>query len=189
MHDESLNEESIFPDADIIYSKFWDRFGAFLLDGCIVLAFTLPVSYFNVTVWKIPPLYLLLGLVTMLYKPFMECRYGATLGKMIVKLEVVGHDFKKITVPEEIKRVSFYLFPAILQYIIVLPLYFSKAFDTINNYREFNDHVALSNPSLYWITWIVIGLLITDTISFFVNQPNRALHDLYAGTNVIEKRR
>ena len=189
MNDESPNEESIFPEADIIYSKFWDRFGALLLDGSIVLVFTLPFSYFNVTVWKIPSLYLLTGLVTMFYKPFMECRYGATLGKMIVKLEVVGRDFERVTISEEIKRVSFYLFPAILQHIITLPLYFSTAFNTISNYREFNRHISLSNPSLLWINGIVFVLLIADTISFFVNRPNRALHDVYAGTNVIEKRR
>jgi uncharacterized RDD family membrane protein YckC len=189
MNDESLNEESIFPEADIVYSKFWDRFGAFLLDGCIVLAITLPVSYFNVIVWKIPSLYVLIGLVTMSYKPFMECRFGATFGKMIVRLEVVGRNFEKITISEEIKRVSFYLFPAILQHIITLPLYLSKSFDTISDYREFNHYVSLNNPSLHWITGIVIVLLIADTISFFVNQPNRALHDVYAGTNVIEKSR
>jgi uncharacterized RDD family membrane protein YckC len=189
MNDESPNEESIFPDADIIYSKFWDRFGAFLLDGCLVLAFTLPVSYFNVTVWKMPTLYVLIGLITMLYKPFMECRYGATVGKMMVRLEVVGRDFEKITISEEIKRVSFYLFPAILQHIITLPLYFSTVFSTISDYRAFNHQMMLSNPSLHWITGIVIVLLAADTISFFMNQPNRALHDIYAGTNVIERRR
>lgn len=189
MNDESLNEESIFPEADIVYSKFWDRFGALLLDGCIVLALTLPASYFNVTVWKIPSLYVLIGLVTIFYKPVMECRFGATLGKMIVGLLVVGRDFEKVTISEELKRVSFYLFPAILQHIITLPLYFSTAFNTINNYKEFNRQVSVSNPSLLWINGIVFVLFIADTVAFFVNQPNRALHDVYAGTNVIVRKR
>jgi uncharacterized RDD family membrane protein YckC len=189
MNDESLNEESIFPEADIVYSKFWDRLGAFLLDGCIVVAITLPVSYFNITTWKIPSLYIGIGLVTMFYKPFLECRYGATLGKMIVGLRVVGHNFEKITVSEELKRVSFYLFPAILQHIITLPLYFSTSFESINNYREFNHHVSVSNPSLLWISGIVSVLFLADIITFFSTQPNRALHDVYAGTNVIERRR
>jgi len=189
MIDESPNEESIFPEADIVYSKFWDRLGAFLLDGCIVATITLPVSYFNITIWKIPSIYTGIALVSMLYKPFLECRYGATLGKMIVRLRVVGHDFEKITISEEIKRVSFYLFPAILQHIITLPVYFSAAFISINNYREFNRHVAANTPSLLWISGIALVLFLADTITFFATQPNRALHDVYAGTNVIEKQR
>ncbi len=188
MNDES-SEESIFPEADIIYSKFWERLGAFLLDGCIVVAITLPVTYFNITSWKIPSLYIIIGLISTLYQPFLEWRFGATLGKMIVGLEVVGHDFEKITLPEELKRVSFYFFPAILQHIITAPLYFSTAFDSIYNYREFNGYVAAHTPSLLWISGIVFVLLFADTAAFFVNQPNRALHDVYAGTNVIEKRR
>lgn len=188
MNDESP-EESIFPEADIVYSKFWERLGAFLLDGCIVVAVTLPLSYFNITFWKIPSLYILIGLISTLYKPVLECRFGATLGKMIVGLEVVGNDFEKITVSEEVKRVSFYLFPAILQHIITAPLYFSTVFDSVSNYREFNRQVSANSPSLLWISGIVFVLLFADTAAFFINQPNRALHDVYAGTNVIEKRR
>ena len=188
MNDE-LPEEPIFPEADIVYSKFWERLGAFLLDGCIIVAITLPVSYVNITMWKIPVLFILIGLISTLYKPFLECRFGATLGKMIVGLQVVGHDFKKITVSEEIKRVSFYLFPAIIQHIIMIPLYFSTAFEKINDYREFNQQISLKNPSLFWISFIVVILFLADTITFFSTQPNRALHDLYAGTNVIEKKR
>jgi uncharacterized RDD family membrane protein YckC len=183
------HEESIFPEAEIVYSRFWDRLGAFLLDGCIVVALTLPISYFNITTWKIPSLYVLIGLISILYKPFMEIRFGATLGKMIVGLEVVGSDFERVTIVEEVKRLSFYLFPAILQHIITLPVYFSSAFDSIYNYREFNRHVSATNPSLLWISGIVFVLLFADTVTFFINQPNRALHDVYAGTNVIEKRR
>jgi uncharacterized RDD family membrane protein YckC len=188
MNDKSP-EETIFPEADIIYSKFWDRLGACLLDGCIVIFITIPVSYFNITTWKIPSLYLVVSLVSIFYKPFLECRFGATLGKMIVGLEVVGHDFGKIDVSSEIKRVSFYLFPAVLQHIISLPFYFSATFDSIYNYREFNGLIAAGSPSLLWISGIVLVLFISDTVAFFVNQPNRALHDVYADTYVIERRR
>ena len=186
---EGSTDESIFPEAEIVYSRFWDRLGALLLDGCIIAAITLPVSYFNITSWKIPLLYIIVSLISILYKPVMECRFGATLGKMIVGLQVVGHDFQKITISEEIKRLSFYLFPGILQNIITAPLYFSTSFDSIHNYREFNGVVNAHNPSLLWISGIVFVLFFADTVSFFINNPNRALHDVYANTNVIERRR
>jgi hypothetical protein len=165
-------EESIFPEADIVYSKFWDRLGAYLLDGCIVLAVTLPLSYFNITSWKIPSLYILIGLISILYKPVLECRYGATLGKMIVRLEVVGHDFGKITVSEEVKRVSFYLSPPFCNNITTA--LFRYGFDSINNYR---NQQRSRKQSSYWDQRDCI--CICGHCRFFVNQPNRALHDVY----------
>jgi len=182
------DEESIFPEADIIYSTFWDRFGAFLLDGFIMVAATLPLTYFNVRIWKIPSLFVLISLFTVLYKPYLEYRYGATWGKMMVGLQVVGHDFGKITLKEELRRVSFYLVPSILQHILTVVVYYSAAFQSINDYREFNRYLVSVNPSILWIDGIVFILLMADTITFFVSHPNRSLHDLYAGTYVIENR-
>jgi uncharacterized RDD family membrane protein YckC len=186
---EGSEGESMFPEAEIVYSRFWDRLGALLLDGCIMAAITLPVTYFNITSWKIPSLYIIMSLISILYKPVMECCFAATLGKMIVGLQVVGHDFQKITISEEIKRLSFYLFPGIIQNIITTPIYFSTTFESTDNYRVFNGQVAAHNPSLLWITGIVFVLFFADTVTFFINQPNRALHDVYANTNVIERRR
>jgi len=189
MSDTMRDEDSIFPEADIRYSTFWERFGASLLDGFIMLGVTMPLTYFNITSWKIPSLYILIGLFTLLYKPFLEYRYGATWGKMIVGIEVVGHSFEKITLKEELRRVSFYLIPSLLQHVLTLVTYYSSAFLSTRDYQEFNSYIVASNPSILWLNGIVFILLIVDTITFFSTNPNRALHDIYAGTYVIEKKR
>ena len=189
MNETRPDDDPIFPEADIRYSTFWDRFGASLLDGFIMLACTMPLIYFNITVWKIPALYILVSLFTVLYKPFLEYRYGATWGKMIVGIQVVGHGFQKVTLQEELRRVSFYLVPSILQHVLTLVSYYSAAFLTSNDYKEFNNYVISTNPSILWLNGIVFVLLVADTITFFSTHPNRALHDIYAGTYVIEKGR
>ncbi len=61
----------------------------------------------------------------------MEYRYGATLGKMAVGIKVVGHQFQKVTLQEELRRVSFYLVPSIIQQILTLKFYFSDQLDSI----------------------------------------------------------
>jgi uncharacterized RDD family membrane protein YckC len=40
---------------------------------------------------------------------------------------------------------------------------------------------------LVWLNIIVFVLLVADCITFLTNDQNRSLHDLYAGTYVIEK--
>ena len=89
--------EPLFPEADIVFAKFWARFGAMLIDGLVVIAIVLPATYFNVIQWKSPWIYIVTSLLTIIYKPFMEYEYGATLGKMAVGIKVVGHQFQKVT--------------------------------------------------------------------------------------------
>src|SRR5205823_4178142 len=103
------DNEPLFPEADIVFAKFWTRFAAMLIDGIVVIAIVLPATYFNVIQWKAPWIYIITSLLTVVYKPFMEYEYGATLGKMAVGIQVVGHQFQKVTLKEELRRVSFYI--------------------------------------------------------------------------------
>src|SRR5450755_3907233 len=148
MNETLTEEELLFPEAEIKFATFLSRFGAFFLDGIIILVITLPITILNVMTWKIPYLFVLTSLIAIAYKPFMEYRFGATVGKMAARLRVVGHSFGKVTLKEELSRVSFYLIPQILQQTLTFTVYLSN--------------------------------------SFFSNYQRRALHDVYAGTYVIE---
>ncbi len=188
MNEPFPEDEPLFPDADIVFAKFWIRFGAFLADGLIIIIIILPVTYFNVIQWKIPWVFVLTSIITIAYKPFMEYQYGATLGKMAVGIQVVGNQFQKVTLTEELRRVSFYLVPSIIQQILTLKVYFSGQLDSIHHYKDYNDYIVSTNPALYILNIIVVALFVADTITFFSNDQNRSLHDIYAGTYVIEKR-
>jgi len=178
----------MFPEAEIVFAKFWIRFGAMLIDGLITIIIILPVTYFNVIQWKIPWVFIITSLLTIIYKPFMEYQYGATLGKMAVGIKVVGHEFQKVTLKEELRRVSFYIVPNIIQQVLTLNFYFSHQLDSIQHYKDYNNYIVNSNPALYILNIIVVMLFIADCITFFSNEQNRSLHDIYAGTYVIEKR-
>ena len=188
MNEPFPDNEPLFPEADIVFAKFWVRFGAMLIDGLVTVMIILPVTYFNVIQWKTPWIYILTSLLTIIYKPFMEYQYGATLGKMAVGIMVVGHQFQKVTLKEEIRRVSFYIVPNIIQQVLTLKFYFSGQLNSIQHYKDYNDYIVSTNPALYILNIIVFVLLVIDTITFFSNDQNRSLHDLYAGTYVIEKR-
>jgi uncharacterized RDD family membrane protein YckC len=182
-------EESIFPELEIKFARFGARFGAALLDGLVLGLVTVPITYFNVITWKMPALFILTSLFTIFYKPFMEYQYGATLGKMAVGILVVGNQFQKVTLNEELRRVSFYLVPTTIQQLMTVKIYFSGDLKKIENYSDYNNYITFSNPALIWLNVIVFFLLVADCITLLTNEQNRSLHDLYAGTYVIEKDR
>jgi uncharacterized RDD family membrane protein YckC len=188
MNEPFPDDEPLFPEADIVFAKFWIRLGAFIADELIIIIIILPVTYFNVIQWKIPWVFILTSIITIIYKPFMEFRYGATLGKMAVGIQVVGHQFQNVTLREELRRVSFYLVPSIIQQILTLKFYFSNQLDSVHHYKDYNDFIVSTNPALYILNIIVVFLYIADAFTLLSNNQNRSLHDLYAETYVIEKR-
>ena len=181
------DEESLFPELDVRFAKFWPRLGAAMIDGILLAMIVMPVTYFNVIQWKIPLVFIVTSLLTICYKPFLEYRFGATLGKMAVGIKVVGYRLQKVSLKEVLRRVSFYLVPSILQDLMNLKIYFSGDLASIKNFGDYNQDMISSNPAMVWLNFIVFGLLIADCITFFTNYQNRSLHDLYAGTYVIEK--
>jgi uncharacterized RDD family membrane protein YckC len=187
MPEPTTDNDPLFPEAEVKFAMFWPRLGALILDGVIVFLITVPVTYMNITRWKIPAVYFLTCLVSIPYKPFLEYRYGATFGKMAAGLKVVGHEFGKVTMGEEMRRVSFYLLPAVLMVLMESRNYFSRAFYSITDFREFNSYIISSNPAISWLNVIVFTLMVADCITFFSNFQRRSLHDIYGGTYVIEK--
>ena len=187
MNETNTQDEPLFPEAEIRFASFGSRFGASLLDGIILSAIILPVTYFNVTSWKIPYLFILTSLFEIVYKPFLEYRYGATLGKMAVGIQVLGHQFQKVSINEEMRRVSFYMVPSVLQFLFIVRMYFSSEFFSIKNYNDYNQFIVNSNPATLVLGVLVFFIGIADCITFLLNPQNRSLHDLYAGTYVVEK--
>ncbi len=181
------DDEPIFPEVEIKFATFWPRLGATILDSLIIGFFVLPITYLNVTAWKIPWIYILTTLTSLFYKPFMEYRYGATIGKMAARLKVVGYNFERITLNEELKRVSFYYLPSILIAIMTVKSYFSSGFRDLPGFVEFQNYIGETNPAIPWVNLIVMGFAVADCVTFFTNYQRRSLHDMYAGTYVIQK--
>jgi uncharacterized RDD family membrane protein YckC len=187
MNETMTEKEPVLPETEVEFATFWPRLGAAILDAVIIGLVTLPITFINIATWKMPSLYILTSIVTLTYKPFMEYRYGATVGKMAAGLKVVSHDFGKITLNEEMKRVSFYYLPSILIAILTAKSYFTADLFSISGFTQFQDYVGLTNPAIPWVNGIVFVFVVADCITFFSNEQRRSLHDMYAGTYVIQK--
>ena len=89
---------------NVTYGKFWDRAGAYILDGIILGTVTIGLNYINITQFKSFAFYLPIALIGILYKPFLESYYGATLGKMALDLKVTDVNYNKIDFEKSLRR-------------------------------------------------------------------------------------
>lgn len=87
------------------YASFIDRFAAAFID-CLIIGFA--GSFISNTTW-------FSFVLILAYSTWMEGNYGATVGKMVLKLKVTKENGKKITYSDAfLRRLSSYLSGAVL---------------------------------------------------------------------------
>jgi uncharacterized RDD family membrane protein YckC len=185
---EILDEPQLNVDRNsVLYAGFWPRLGALFLDGLILTPLTFGVMYFNITSWKSVPVLVIVTVLSLSYKPFMEYNYGATLGKMALRLKVVNLQFEKADLQEILLRNIFHIVPPLITLFITIGIYSSEEFQDITGFREFstysNQHTSLQ------IINVVSGIItLVDMIVMLSDSRKRSLHDKIGGTYVIERR-
>lgn len=181
--DNELQHEQIDID-EIQYAGFWIRFLASIIDSFALIPITL-LNLYNLYFLKNIPLELFITLIAIVYKPFMEAKYGATLGKMALKIKVLNSDNKSI----EIKH-------ALLRYIpwvvgIFISLY--SSYILFNN-PDFLITKGWTESSLIqaelipkWLTYINSFTMIIFGVFIAFTTKKQGLHDFIANTVVVKK--
>jgi|26BtaG_2_1085354.scaffolds.fasta_scaffold00003_21 uncharacterized RDD family membrane protein YckC len=77
-------------EIQVEYATFWSRAGAYIIDGIIITIVSIVINAINIANFKSFLIYLPVAIIAILYKPFMESKYGATFGKMVLSLKVIG---------------------------------------------------------------------------------------------------
>lgn len=167
----------------IIYGKFWPRTGALLLDGLAVGIPIFIVTYMNIS-WKNIPLLVLTSLIGLCYRPVMEYRYGATLGKMALGLKVVDLNYARPSLDAVLLRNVFNLGSGLLSLIFSIIIFLSPEFQDVTGFMEYG---ALQNarPERY-VQWIFSLIMFVEIIFLLTDDRCRALHDRIGNTYVIE---
>lgn len=169
------------------YATFLSRAGAYILDVIIVGAFTIMINAINIANFKSFIIYLLVALVAIFYKPFMESNYGATFGKMTFKLKVTDHDYNQIDFQQSLLRSIILIFPAIL----FVPIYY-LAFNNPNlanasEIMEFAQGLAVEYPIQSWISNLGFIIIVVDIVVLLTDQTKtkKSLHDRIGKTYVL----
>ena len=185
--DEVLDQPLIQThEPNVRYGGFWPRLGALIIDGLVLAPLSFGLNFLNINTWKSSLLLLVLTLVTIAYKPFMETVYGATLGKMAFDLKVVNLKFEKASISEVLLRNVFQLVPSLISLVVTLGIYQLSAFESVSGYGEYTEF--LSSFTILDIINFVHGMLfLADTIVLLADKNSRSWHDKIAGTCVIQK--
>lgn len=77
-----------FEEREIIYATFWERLLALIVDALVFAPLAI-IKLFTESGWSYQVYIILTAFLGLVYKPLMEYKYGATLGKMTLKIIVV----------------------------------------------------------------------------------------------------
>lgn len=171
-------------NSDVKWAGFWMRVGASFIDFFVYLPLV-GLNMYNLYVFKSLPLQLIITLLMILYKPLMEFRYGATLGKMAVKIKVVNKDFEKITLSQSIIRYIPWLIGQVVSVYVTILLFQHPDFISTTGWTEVGYlQREIISPSFNMISSLI--LLISCIMVGFTN-TKQGLHDMIASTYCIYK--
>lgn len=103
------------------------------------------LSYFNQFNFKSIVLLYILTIISALYKPLMEWRFGGTLGKMANKIKVVNEDLKPINIDQGFGRYIPWGISVIIQLMAGTHLFMSPSFKNMETYAELMES-SQTNP-------------------------------------------
>jgi uncharacterized RDD family membrane protein YckC len=184
---ENSIEETAFDNhgykEEIEYAGFWLRLGAAFVDT-LVMAPIIALSLYNQFDTKSIILLYALTVLSILYKPLMEWRFGATVGKMAFKLKVLNEDLKPISIDQGFGRYIPWGISAVLQLMAANFIFSDPGFNAADTFMEIGviaQRSPLTNISnIYNILFVIIvGSLIID-------KKSRGFHDKIAKTVVIK---
>jgi uncharacterized RDD family membrane protein YckC len=181
---EVIDQPAIEATATDKYAGFWYRLGALIIDGLVLAPVTFGISYFNITAWKSVEILILLSLIGIIYKPWMEFKFGATVGKMALKMKVVNFDGGQPTLQEILLRNIFHLAGSVFSLVFTIGVYMDPQFEYIDGYMQYS---AFANGfmALKVTGWIMGVIVIVDGIVMIADKESKSLHDRIGNTYVI----
>jgi len=171
----------------IEYATFTSRLGAYLLDVLIVAGFALMFNAINIASFKSFWIYLPIVLLSILYKPYMESRFGATVGKMVLQIKVTDWNFEQIGFKQSLLRSLIFIVPALLSIPIYYLAFNNPVLANTDNFFDFAYLYSLEYPFEKMVSNLTIIIVVIDLIVLLSDKTKtqRSLHDRIARTYVI----
>ena len=163
---------------------FWIRVGAYIIDGLVFIPIII-LSYWNLFSLKSTAVLVLISLPGLIYKPFMESFFGATLGKMSCKIKVIDNNGKKLSLFSAYVRFFPFLMSAAVGLVGQFILFSSPQFQSATSMMELGQ--AQQGNFLAPISKIVGLLVLIECVFAAFTFRKRALHDMLAESFCVYK--
>ena len=187
---ESIDETFIdSSNLNVEYVGFWPRLGALIVDGLIMVPVMLIFTLFARSYEAVMISQILFTMIVLIYKPFMEYKFGATVGKMAVNAKVVNAAYQKPELRDALLRNIFNISHNLIG-IVFLFVFFSlgelpRTSLDYNNMRPLSDTEVIKT-----IIDALFGIIaIVELIVLLTDEKFRSLHDKIAKTYVIKGNR
>jgi len=172
------------------YANFGPRLGAALLDFLILIPVT-GIAYYFSALHPNFTIYLCIFAIAALYKPVMEGLYGATLGKMILKLKVLTKEGTPITMVQAFMRWIPWALGAAASLYVVYNMFQIPGYTDIDGFQENTEFMMeyQKENGVNWTDSLISSLgFILPLVSALVmlgGNKRMAAHDILAETVVI----
>jgi uncharacterized RDD family membrane protein YckC len=163
---------------------FWIRAGVTVIDYLIFIPIGI-LSFWNTYSLKSIVVLVLISLPGLLYKPFMESFFGATLGKMSCKIKVIDDNGKKLSLFNAYIRFLPFLVLAGVSLASQLILFSSSQFQSVKSWTELSQ--AQQGNFMVVISYPATLLVLIDCIMVAFTFRKRALHDMMADSFCVYK--
>lgn len=178
-----LNE---FEEPAYVYVGFWPRFWALLIDGIILstAAFVLN-SVLGET--ESPVVTILSSIIPFFYNPIMEYQYGATVGKMALRIKIVNADLQRLTINNVIFRNLIYFSIQLVDIAVELYQFYNTSENSIGGFNSLSDFFTPQITMALIFGVFVIVIYIVELIFLLTDEKHRSLHDRIGKTFVVRK--
>lgn len=163
---------------------FWIRVGAQIIDILVFIPIII-LNYWNTFFLKSTVALVLISVPGLIYKPFMEAFFGATIGKMSCGIKVIDNNGKKLSLLAAYVRFFPFLISAGIALAGQLILFLSPQFQSATTFVELGE--AQQVNFLAPVGSIVNVLVLIECIVAAFTFRKRALHDMLAESFCVYK--
>ena len=163
------------------YIGFWKRVLIHFIDFLILALPTYALNRISVSAAESMdsafPLLIQFVLLTG-FNLFMVVRYGGTPGKLIFKVRIINEEAGYLSLKQAVIRDSFFIINAFLAVIVSLD---TKELSAVSS--SLVNWSPLATDLNVFFGWVIV----IDCLIIVFTRRNRALHDMMAGTFVVNK--
>jgi uncharacterized RDD family membrane protein YckC len=175
-----------FEEPEYQFVGFWQRVGARFVDSIIVRVVVYILGLFINSSGSMI-IYAVVSVIPLLYHPVLEYKFGASLGKMLLRIKVVNYDMQNLTIANVVLRNILYVG---LQLIAVgFTLFYVYSFQSEEN-SIITGIVSSFSEGISWSVFYglaMIALVIAEIVCMLTDSKFRALHDRIGKTYVVKK--
>lgn len=177
----TINEENV------PYASFTERLLAYFIDVALFLPLT-AIEGYNIIWWKRLDIMLLVILIWCIYKPVMEWKFGATLGKKIMQLRVVNYDYEAINFNQAMLRFAVFFARELAKAIAYFKLFMHPAFAAFHfeSMGDLNEFMLLQQDNPDPTSSLVLFFLLFSVTRIIFDPERQAHHDKIACTYCIK---